>query len=364
LIRPFDIYLWGAESPEGETGALPRRSEQAEGEKIRRRSLLLVTAFVFFGFLVPSQTAVAQENAGVQQEPPQLAAVQFSVSEELLRSRERFETAAAEMLEAASMDAGNSGDRAPKFVVLPEYVNAFPALIPLLPMLREAGSWEAGFEQLRSREGPGAVRRFFLERAPELRRWMDRFYGGWAREHRAWLLAGTYFAAEDGELRNRAVLYGPGGRAVYEQDKVYLTSFEREKLQLSPGEIEEAEVFSAAGIRIAVTICRDSFFEAWEASFEEADVWIDIKANGQQWSEENRRLFDKALPERIAGGEVPWGLTVTLVGELFGLVWEGPSSLVHREADAPEGVIRPWTAESPREGVVKVLSLPPRPAMQ
>ena len=289
----------------------------------------------------------------------ELAAVQFSVSEKLLRSRERFETAAAEMLEAASENFGNSKEEAHKLVVLPEYVNAFPALIPLVPELQEAGSWEAGIRMLRSREGPGAVRRYFLDRAPEVRRWMDRFYGGWAREHRAWVLAGTYFAAENGELRNRAVLYGPGGTAVYEQDKVYLTSFERKKLHLSPGRIDEAEVFSVAGVQVAMTICRDSFFEAWEASFEQADIWIDIKANGQQWSAENRRLFEKALPERIAGGEVPWGVTVTLVGELFGLVWEGPSSLVHREADAPAGLIRPWTAESPREGLVKVLSIPP-----
>jgi hypothetical protein len=243
--------------------------------------------------------------------------------------------------------------------VLPEYAGAFPAAVPLMPRLRETGSWEEIEKELRRREGEKVFHRFFLERAPAVRRWMDEFYGSWARKHRVWLLAGTYFAAEGEELRNRAVLYGPGGRAVYEQDKVYLTPFEKKTLELAPGRVEEARIFEAAGMRCALTICRDSFFPEWEEPFETADLWIELKGNGARWDAESRELFDRALPERIAAGGPPWGLTVTLVGKLHDMLWEGPSALIRREEDARRGWIRPWTASSVREAEVKVLRIPP-----
>jgi predicted amidohydrolase len=292
-------------------------------------------------------------ETGPQRQSPVLAVVQYAVEPELIDSLERFEEETAARMTQALGESGR-----PALVVLPEYSNVFPALVPLAGRLAEEGSWEPVAEELQQEEGsPLGVQRFFLRRAPAVRRWMDRFYGGWAEEHEVWLLAGTYFAAEQGELRNRAVLYGPRGEVCYEQDKVYLTPFEKNAVHLSPGTAEEARIFGAAGLRCALTICRDSFFEQWEERFAGAELWIDLKANGERWSEENRQRFRRALPERIAGSGVPWGLTVTLVGEMYGLLWEGPSSLVHAEEDAPAGWITLWRAPAPDEPAAQAVPL-------
>jgi predicted amidohydrolase len=285
--------------------------------------------------------------------------IQLGVDEELIASLDRFEAEVSQLLAEALPEEAAGGPEKGRLIVLPEYSNVFPALIPLAELLEQHGSWEAAAAAWTEEKGEGGLKDFFLQRAPWVRSWMDRFYGEWAKDHRVWLLAGTYFAAEGRELRNRAVLYGPDGRARYSQDKVYLTNFERSTLGISPGEQTAARIFRAAGLRCALTICRDSFFESWEERFSDARLWVDLKANGQRWSAQNRELFETALPERIAASGVPWGLTVTLVGELYGLVWEGPSSLVRGEHDAPEGWISFWEAPQPDRETVKVLELPP-----
>jgi predicted amidohydrolase len=247
-------------------------------------------------------------------------------------------------------------------LILPEYTNAFYAVLPLLEELEdEPASWKEVLALHAQESGGDGLPVYLRRRASEVRRWMDAFYGGFAAEHRLWLLAGSYFAVHEGELRNRAVLYGPSGTASYEQDKVYLTPFERQELSLSPGKRAAARIFRVAGLRCALTICRDSFFSAWEEQLAGAELWIDLKANGAPWTAETRRLFTRALPERIARGGVPWGVTVTLTGRLFGLLWEGPSSLVHFEPDAPKGWIVLWEARKLRSGTSSLLRLPRNP---
>lgn len=150
-----------------------------------------------------------------------------------------------------------------------------------------------------------------------------------AAEHGVWIIAGSGFvpAADEG-VYNRVWVFDRSGEIVYHQDKVFLTVFEREKLGVVPGSVSDAETFEVDGIELAVTICRDSYFEDWERGFNDADAWIDIRANGEEYSPAVRRRFDTALPERIARSDVPLGLSTSLNGRFLDYLWQGPAFVV------------------------------------
>jgi hypothetical protein len=61
------------------------------------------------------------------------------------------------------------------------------------------------------------------------------------------------------------------------------------------------------------------------------DLWIDIKANGALYTQEERQRFLRAVPARITEGDIPYGLTVCLTGSLLDMLWEGESSLAFKE---------------------------------
>ncbi|WP_420464818.1 carbon-nitrogen hydrolase family protein [Panacagrimonas sp.] len=79
-----------------------------------------------------------------------------------------------------------------------------------------------------------------------------------AREHRVYLLAGSFPWQLDAQRYvNRAWLCAPSGRAAF-QDKQIMTRFEREHWGVTAG--EPAKVFDTALGRIGVAICYDAEF--------------------------------------------------------------------------------------------------------
>ncbi|MFW5745525.1 MAG: hypothetical protein ACOC2D_19800, partial [Spirochaetota bacterium] len=149
------------------------------------------------------------------------------------------------------------------------------------------------------------------------------------------LVAGTLFAA-DGDrgsaagtgLRNRLLVYGPDGELAYTQDKVYLTPVETDFLGIEPGRVEDAAPVVVDGVKIGLTICRDTFFDSWESRLGGVDLWIDLRANGEPYSDEVYRRFLGTLPERVATTDASAGLNASLTGEFLGHVWAGPSYAV------------------------------------
>jgi predicted amidohydrolase len=150
------------------------------------------------------------------------------------------------------------------------------------------------------------------------------------------IVAGTAFVkartgkghGEGAQLRNRALVFGPEGSLLYRQDKVYLTRFERRHFGLSAGSLGAATGFRLEGLRFGLTICRDSFFGAWEERFADADVWMEIRANGEAYSPEVRERFRTALAERVRRSPAHRGLSTSLTGELLDLLWQGPAYTV------------------------------------
>lgn len=264
--------------------------------------------------------------ASEEDEALRVASVQLEITEETAVSAFELERQVRSAVEEA---AENDAD----LVVFPEYVNVFLPLRWYGWIIRRAESLDEAFARLPhegSRNQPReTLQRILKQRAKQTRRQVHRLWSELAERFDIAIIAGTYFAQDHrGELRNRALVFDNRGRLIYEQDKAFLTSFERDVFDLEAGSVHDADTFEIAGTEFALTICRDSFFEVWEDRFDDADVWIELRANGERYSEEVRERFEGALPERVARTTVPVGVNSSLTGEFLDLVWEGPSYAV------------------------------------
>ncbi len=216
----------------------------------------------------------------------------------------------------------------PLLVVFPEYTSVPLSLIPESGEFGKYDSFYTAFQKIYSFRDPD-INSLFSRRAPYAEKMMDQIWGSLALSYGIYLGAGTVFTLDKtGDLKNRMYVYGPDGSRIYQQDKVFLTPFEKSVLNLQSGKISDASGLELEGEKIAFTICRDSFFEQWNAIHSESTLWIDLKANGASFDAEQREIFTKALPERIRQTGVPFGMTLCLTGSFLDLFWEGESTLI------------------------------------
>lgn len=300
----------------------------------------LVVYLLVLGGLTPALVTAAS--------PLEVVLVQYEVSAEDYSSLEQFHDRIAHIVEEA-MERSH-----PDLIVFPEYASVFalftdyidsPGLVRLdgiAPEVVELMSSEA------DEPAPAAAAEPATEAAQQLvRRHAERYspriaeiWSEVAAEYAVWIIAGSGFVpAPEGGVNNRVWVYDRAGEIAYHQDKVFLTDFERENLGVVPGTVSEASTFEVDRIELAVTICRDSYFDAWEEGFSAADAWIDVRANGEKYSQAVRRRFDTALPERVAETPVPIGMSTSLNGVFLDLLWQGPAFVVdddgNRIAQAP-----------------------------
>ena len=269
-----------------------------------------------------------------------VAAVQFEVSEERFFSEGAFRSSVSTLVSEA-VAAGS------ELIIFPEYIGVFLATAPYAAQIRPSETVRDALQRIRAAApdsapnieptataaGPLNLRRLFLDGAPEVSLLMDEVFGGLAAEHQVHILAGSYFHRSTGSggssrLTNRAVLYGPRGERAYEQDKVFLTPFESQLIELDAGTLSAVDGFSIDGISVGLTICRDTFFDAWDPIHEDREVWIDIKADGVAYDEAARRRYYETIPERLEETDVPYGITASLVGSFLELFWEGSTRFV------------------------------------
>ena len=256
-----------------------------------------------------------------------VAAVQLRVSEELYRSQATF----ARSVDSHVAEAVAAGS---ELLIFPEYAGVFLAALPYSELVLSSNSVTGALRRIdQAGADASTFREFFLAEAGRVSETMDAVFGAIAKEWGVHILAGTYFARSrtaDGRVRltNRALLYAPTGERVLEQDKVFLTPFEQQLLGLDAGRPEEVRPFSVEGLEVGVTICRDTFFDVWDTVHAERDLWVDIKADGVAFDDEARRRYRKTVPERLKKAGVPYGVTVSLVGEYLDLFWEGRTSAV------------------------------------
>lgn len=333
-----------------------RRSAIAGEIPVLRAGIVLIVAAA--GVALWPETVAAHEdmNPESRDTPLVVAAVQFEVTEENAGERTRFES---EIREAV----GHAAEQGSDLVVFPEYLNVFPAVSGQDDFLNALSDLDLTGEQIQQSVAGSAgsrrsaiarlfgalhahtdfdsVHELFASSSESISRWMDRAYGRAAGEYSVTVIAGSYFAIEetpdgDSQLTNRAVVYGPDGERLYEQDKVFLTPFEREVVELSRGDPADARGFEVEGWSIGLTICRDTYFPVWNDVHGGRDLWIDLRGEGTEYDASVRERLQGAVPERLLESEVPYGLTIFLTGEFHGLFWEGRSNAVAASGDSIE----------------------------
>ncbi|MBN2657713.1 MAG: hypothetical protein JXR86_11690 [Spirochaetales bacterium] len=269
-----------------------------------------------------------------------VAAVQLEVSVGTYLSDEIF---IAEMEERVARAVR---EFAPDLIVFPEYTSVFPAVTPYLSYTEGRNSVEDIFMAIREDHSDiGSIRDLFVGQSERMESLMAR-WGTLARKYNVMILGGTYFAYEEGKLTNRLFVYGPGGDRNYSQDKFFLTDFETDVVGLSSGSPEKPGGLYVIDKHIVFTICRDTFLERWEKLYDGADLWIDIKANGETYGEEQVSLFSRALPARLSDADVDYGLTLCLNGRFLELFWEGESSFMGKTEESVHTFLR---TSSPRK---------------
>jgi predicted amidohydrolase len=295
--------------------------------------------------------ATVARAGGRSEAPLEVAAVQFRVEAALLRSPDTYESALR--FAATTATAGRRVD----LIVFPEYTAAFFALALAGDQLARSSGADQLLAGMHAAEpAVSTPADFFASRAPAAEAWIREVFATIARDHHAWVVAGTWFAPDGSAgLRNRALVFGPDGALVYTQDKVFLTDIEIELLHMSPGSMEAATGVHIRDTDVRLTICRDTFDPGWEARNRGADLWIDIKANGAAFDQGERESFGRALPARLGRSGVPWGLTVCLTGSLLEFFWEGESSFI---ATGSDGVRKLWASRSPSAAESTVVSIP------
>jgi len=253
-----------------------------------------------------------------------VAAVQLEISDLTYSSYEQFKIE----MESNVREAVNTF--APDLIVFPEYASVFPAVTPYFKYIGNSESIEEIFMKIHNENSRiNSLKDLFLEEADNVNSLLN-FWGELARKYSVTILGGSYFASDGENLTNRLIVFGPTGERIYEQDKYFLTEFETDIINLSSGSPLNPGGFKLMDKQIVLTICRDTFLDRWEDMYDDADLWIDIKANGVEFTKDQRELFTRALPARMKESAVPYGATVCLTGQFLELLWEGESSFVKK----------------------------------
>ena len=283
-------------------------------------SSLFIVFFICSGFLYSEELKVA--------------AVQLQINDYTYSSYDRFRYE----METHVKEAVNTFN--PDLIIFPEYTSVFPAITPFYEYLQQGGTIEDIFYRInRSNENICSIKDIFMEEAGNVENLLS-FWGELSKKYDVAIVGGSYFASHDGDLTNRLVVYGPEGERIYEQDKFFLTDFETDIIDLTEGSPENQGGFILKGKQIVLTICRDTFLRRWETMYDGADLWIDIKANGVAFTEDQKELFSLALPARMKEVTVRYGVTVCLTGSFLEFLWEGESSFIKNIDDSVHTFIR------------------------
>jgi len=253
----------------------------------------------------------------------QVAAVQWQVSSQRLQSSDQLKDAFNSLLYQHGFKSNQTS-----LIVFPEYTSVF---LMATYLLEKGVLGSLDITELQSymiRKGLNSYHDLFQFHNLEYRDFALNFWKEFSRDLGCFCLAGTAFIADSSDnMYNRLWLFNPEGDLVYSQNKVYLTPFENE-INLTPGRISNASLFSIDGETLGFTICRDTFFSSWEYPLKSTTLWIDIKANGVRYDDDQAENFSRALSARIKNNASGAGLTVCLNGKFDDFIWEGPSSYI------------------------------------
>lgn len=292
-----------------------------------------------------------------------LVAIQLEVRDDVLSSGEAYRRY-LEAQVARAVDAAGPADA--RLVVLPEVCGHLALYALAGPRAHKAKTLGGALAAAAVRRPldvlRGAVTARVLEPrhavlaalAPDGERWWKSVFGPLAKQHHAYIVAGSHLRLSPaGELTNASLTFAPDGRLVATTDKVNLVpgleDAARGGLGLSRGRPDAVPIVEAPFGTLCTLICYDGFWkphtavERFEplgeriASRGRLDVVANPAANPWPWRErwpfdDRVRAFQweaEGLPGTMR--RVPlarFGVTAHLVGEILDLHFDGESEIL------------------------------------
>ncbi len=298
-----------------------------------------------------------------------LVAVQLEIGSDVLASADAYRL---HLEGAAARAVATTGDADARLVVFPE-VAGHLALYALAPRAaHRAKTLTAALAASAVRHPFGVLRGVATTRlldarhavlaaiAPDGERWWKSVFGPLAKQHGAYIVAGSHLRlGNDGALTNASFLFGPDGRLLATTDKVNLVpgieDAARGALALARGDAQIPIVDTALG-RVATLICYDGFREPHTRTerfvamgpllAERKGVEIVANPAANPWPWRGPWKFND--PGETLSREEQWdleglpgslertpfaryGITAHLVGNVLDLSYEGASEILERQ---------------------------------
>jgi predicted amidohydrolase len=297
----------------------------------RARILIATVAVLLVAVLLVAAPTVAADPLTDGDEAVTVATVQFRVRPQIYSSIERFRSEVTAIVrEAIRLHDAD-------LIVFPEYVNVFLIAAEYPDAVREADSIAEAMRLIGGSGGAPALATVVRRHAAQIARITQNMWRSIADSHNVAIVPGTFLVPvvenETTVLRNRLIVVDEHGAIVYRQDKAYLTEEESRLLGLSAASYRDASPFHLDGLSIGITICRDSYFDTWHEPLAGVDLWIDLRANGEPYSQEVYERFLTTLPERVVDAGAAAGVNASLTGEFLNHVWAGPSYVVDEDGE-------------------------------
>ncbi len=268
--------------------------------------------------------------------PLSVVAVQWKMQDRYIYDQDLFfSDAEAAVREGLSKSQGDS--TSPSLIIFPEYTSVFLTLDTYAASIKGQDGFLEAWDTVQKLYGYTSIQDMFCKEShavyQKLSIWQEI-----ARRNHCYIIPGTFFVYDPAikHLVNRWVLIAPDGSIIHYQDKVFCTPFETKYCGVEGSTVAAAYPIKIAGKKIAVTICRDTFFDQWDAHFGSVDLWIDIKANGAVFDAKEQETFTHGVLERITKSRSSYGLTLCLTGSFLDLFWEGRSTLITQQGDVLE----------------------------
>ena len=160
---------------------------------------------------------------------------------------------------------------------------------------------------------------------------------------------------------NTAFVFGPSGRLLFSQDKVFLTP-EEMSLGISSGNITEVLPFEIEGRKIGIAISLDAFTPQYISRLEDAEIIIQPDANPGKWNSilsngrwQPEEWMDSAyyITQRMV--KAKHVINPMMVGNLMDIRFEGQSSITKK---AEKGDIRmAYIGNQPTTGFHSILGI-------
>ncbi len=213
-----------------------------------------------------------------------------------------------------------------RLVVFPEYLNLL--LFGMLPGIEKLGqdySADAAIVKHDADQEAAdqiSLPEIFCFMTPAVRPLVAAIFSALAVAYRLYIMAGSYTLAVNGEVINRAFLYGPDGRLIGTQDKVHLLPVE-EEWKFKRG--KNIKVFNTAIGRLAMPVCMDAtYYETFRILENRgAEIAALPIANLESY---NYWLALRGIWPRVQESPI-FGVKSTLVGCLAGLTFTGKAGI-------------------------------------